>query len=210
MGVGSGRFRAPRSTQEPGEGAEAKVRLRLQRRTAAGRLRKPRPPGGGGPGSATTPRPAPVYLHAGGGGAGLASAAAAAPERFPRAAGGRAQDVLSHAAPALGSRSSGTRHFLPLPSMTLTAPRAHPGGGSPRPGPRPPRSSLRTALAPGPAGSCWRRPEAQSGQGPGTPRPPLGLTYEAANEERRCLGSSCPPANMEQLSLPENYFRLFK
>lgn len=128
----SGCFRAPRSTQEPkirrGQG-----RLRRQQhyrcpaapepdpgegRAAEGRV-------GGGP-ERTDPlprRPPSVYLHAGcRGGTGFARAAAArAPERFPRAAGPAAQDVLSHAAPA--AQLELLRDLaLPFPSLPLTAP----------------------------------------------------------------------------------------
>ena len=157
VGVGSGRFRAPRSTQESGEGDEAKVRLRLQRRTAAGRLRKPRTPGGGGPGSATL-RPAPVYLHAGGGGTGLASAAAAAPERFPRAAGrARAGCAVSRCA---GPRLALLGHpaLPPAPERdTDSSPRA-PRQGSPRLRPTP------SALLP-PEGPPHPGPQGAAGAG---------------------------------------------
>lgn len=114
-GAGFGHFRAPRSTQEPGEGTEAKVRLRLPRPHYCPAAPEADNPGAGGlrRGAEALAQgarpPAPVYLDAvgGGGGTGLESVATAPRRRRRRrscASRGRrarrAQDVLSHAAPA--------------------------------------------------------------------------------------------------------------
>lgn len=128
-------YRCPAAPEpDPGEG-----------RAAEGRV-------GGGP-ERTDPlprRPPSVYLHAGcRGGTGFARAAAArAPERFPRAAGPAAQDVLSHAAPA--AQLELLRDLaLPFPSLPLTAPWEHPVWDSPRPLPTP--STPRAPPAGGPS-----------------------------------------------------------
>ena len=135
------------------------------RQPGGGRVEEER--GGGGPGSATPP---PVYLDAVGGGCatGLESAATAPRRRRRRSCASRgrrarrAQDVLSHAAPAAQlTLLRDPQHFLPRRSLTLTAPCEHPVCGSPRPRPTPSTPRAPPAggpSAPGIATSGWLRP----------------------------------------------------
>lgn len=155
LGV-SGHLRAQRSTQEPGAGGEARVRLRLRRpelvpgctrrRLGAGRVEEGR--GSGGRASATPPpfclpgrarrrrrnwAPGAGAAAAPGGCCGVE--ARAAPEGG--GPGARRMCCLTLRRP-LGSRSSGTQHFLSLcepdTDSSLGAPRLR---GSPRPRPTP-------------------------------------------------------------------------
>lgn len=150
MGVGLAAFGRRGARRSPGRGPRPWSGCGCSAALLPGGCCESRGPRGRRSGQRDHPRPAPVYLHAGGGGAGLASAAAAAPERFPRAAAARAGCCLTLR--RLSARAPRGPALPPAPERdTGQLPRA-PRRGLARPGPRPPRPPLRTALAPGPAG----------------------------------------------------------
>lgn len=176
---GSGRLRAPRSTQEPGEGAEARVRLRLRWPELLPACRRGRPRGGEGRGGARRwqpgepDTPALVYLDAlGEGGTGLQERARRRlprRERLPRAAGpARAGCAVSRCAGRLARAPRGPSTSSLSASLTLTAPSEHPGcGARPAPGPRPPRPTPRAPPAGAPSTRALARvSQRRGGAGP--------------------------------------------
>lgn len=128
---GSGHLRAQRSTQDPARGPRQGSGCRGRTTAEEGRRR------GGG----RARHPPSVYLDALGGGCSgfpeRSGGSRATPEGGRR--GARRMCCLTLRRP-LGSRSSGSQHFLSLPEPDTDSSREHPVcGARPAPGPRPPR-----------------------------------------------------------------------